>query len=112
MSDYDDALHHGEAVAVGMVLACRLSVSLGLCPHADAERVRRHLAAAGLPVRLAGVGRKGWSAEALIERMGQDKKVRAGTLTFVLVRGIGKAFVTRDVAVDDVRRLVDAELAA
>jgi len=111
-SGYDDALHHGEAVAIGMVLACELSVRLGLCPAADADRVRRHLEAAGLPVGLAGVKRKGWSPEALIARMGQDKKVRAGTLTFVLVRGIGKAFVTRDVGVDDVRRVLDAQLQA
>ncbi len=111
-SGYDDVLHHGEAVAIGMVMACELSVRLGLCPVPDADRVRRHLDAAGLPVGLAGVKRKGWSAEALIARMGQDKKVRAGTLTFVLVRGIGKAFVTRDVGIDDVRRVLDAQLQA
>ncbi|MBI3113346.1 MAG: 3-dehydroquinate synthase [Rhodospirillales bacterium] len=110
MSGYGDALHHGEAVAIGMVMACDLSVRLGLCPPTDADRVRRHLQAAGLPVGLAGIKRKDWSADALIARMGQDKKVRAGTLTFVLVRGIGKAFVTRDVALADVRRVLDEEL--
>ena len=93
-----------------MVMACDLSVRLGLCPPADAERVRRHLQAAGLPVGLAGIKRKDWSADALIARMGQDKKVRAGALTFVLVRGIGKAFVTRDVALADVRQVLDEEL--
>ena len=110
ISGYGDALHHGEAVAIGMVMACDLSVRLGLCPPADAERVRRHLQAAGLPVGLAGIKRKDWSADALIARMGQDKKVRAGALTFVLVRGIGKAFVTRDVALADVRQVLDEEL--
>ena len=110
ISGYGDALHHGEAVAIGMVMACDLSVRLGLCPPADAERVRRHLQAAGLPVGLAGINRKDWSADALIARMTQDKKVRAGTLTFVLVRGIGKAFVTRDVALADVRQVLDEEL--
>ena len=110
ISGYGDALHHGEAVAIGMVMACDLSVRLGLCPPADADRVRRHLQAAGLPVGLAGINRKDWSADALIARMTQDKKVRAGTLTFVLVRGIGKAFVTRDVALADVRQVLDEEL--
>ena len=110
ISGYGDALHHGEAVAIGMVMACDLSVRLGLCPPADADRVRRHLQAAGLPVGLAGINRKDWSADALIARMTRDKKVRAGTLTFVLVRGIGKAFVTRDVALADVRQVLDEEL--
>ena len=110
ISGYGDALHHGEAVAIGMVMACDLSVRLGLCPPADADRVRRHLQAAGLPVGLAGINRKDWSADALIARMTQDKKVRAGTLTFVLVRSIGKAFVTRDVALADVRQVLDEEL--
>ncbi len=112
MTGYGDALHHGEAVAVGMVLACELSVDLGLCPPADRDRVRRHLQAAGLPVALAGIAKNDWTADALIARMGQDKKVRGGALTFVLVRGIGDAFVTRDVGVDDVRRVLDRQIAA
>lgn len=112
MSGYGDGLHHGEAVAIGMVLACDLSVRLGLCPPGDADRVRRHLEAAGLPVRLAEVAANDWSAESLIAHMGQDKKVRAGRLTFVLVRGIGEAFVTRVVGADDVRRFLDERLKA
>jgi 3-dehydroquinate synthase len=112
MSGYDDAVLHGEAVAIGMVLACKLSVHLGLCPPADADRVRGHLEAAGLPVGLAGVRRKDWSAERLIAKMGQDKKVRDGTMTFVLVRGIGKAFVSRDVGLLDVGRVLDEQLKA
>jgi len=112
MSGYGDVVHHGEAVAIGMVMACALSVRLGLCPAADADRVRRHLEAAGLPVGLGGVAGEDWSADRFIAQMGQDKKVRAGALTFVLVRGIGKAFVTRDVGLADVREFLDAQLGA
>ena len=99
-------LLHGEAVGAGMAMAFDLSAELGLCSKADAARVRRHLAAVGLPVRLRSIGgdnRRSWSAAKLIEHMRGDKKAEAGRLTFILARGIGKAFVTREV---DERALV------
>src|SRR4029079_14072433 len=52
---YGYALLHGEAVAIGMVMAFDLSAALGLCPHADAERVRHHLAQVGLPIEPRGI---------------------------------------------------------
>jgi 3-dehydroquinate synthase len=91
-----DALLHGEAVAIGMVLAFELSAQLKLCPPPDAARVRRHLARIGLPVEPRLANR--WpDPAALIRHMAQDKKVSGGQLTFILTRGIGQAFVTRDV---------------
>jgi len=95
---FGDTLLHGEAVAIGMVMAFGLSVRLGLCPGQDAERARRHLAAVGLPVHPGDLGIEGLDAARLVGRMAQDKKVRDGRVTFVLVRGIGEAFLTRDVA--------------
>lgn len=109
---YDDRLLHGEAVAIGLVLAFELSAGLGLCPAADAAAVRRHLAAVGLPTELEAVPGVVWSVEALIEHMCRDKKVRDGRVGFVLVRGIGKAFVARDIALDDVAALLTDQLAA
>ena len=94
---YSDALHHGEAVAIGLGLAFDLSVQMGLCPGQDRDRLRSHLAAIGLPVGLGGLADGGWSAAGLIDLMGQDKKVRSGAMTFVLLRGIGQAFITQDV---------------
>ena len=88
---------HGEGVAVGMALAFDLSVRLGLCPGQDAVRVRKHLERAGLPSRLSDVPGKLPDADELLELMGQDKKVVNGKLTFILARGIGEAFITRDV---------------
>jgi 3-dehydroquinate synthase len=109
---FDGEVLHGEAVAVGMVLAFELSARLGLCPQTDAQRARRALAAAGLPTALAGLGGRHWDADRLIEHMRQDKKVRDGALTFVLARGIGKSFVAHDVSADVVRPLLKAALAA
>jgi 3-dehydroquinate synthase len=103
---YDGTLLHGEAVAAGMVLAFDLSVRLGLCPTEDAARVRRHLETAGLPCGFAALPAIRWSADALIAHMTRDKKVRDGRTTFVLARGIGEAFVSREVDIDDVHQLL------
>jgi len=89
----NDNLNHGEAVAVGMVLAARLSADLDLAPAADAERLEALLAAYGLPVRIPG----GLAPEALLARMRLDKKNLAGRLRLVLWRGLGHAEVVPDV---------------
>jgi 3-dehydroquinate synthase len=107
---YSDALLHGEAVAIGMVLAFELSARLGLCPAADAARVRAHVAAVGLPV--APPAAVGGDAQHLLDLMMQDKKVRDGKVTFILARGIGKAFIEHAVDPAAVRGLLDQALAA
>lgn len=103
---YSGALLHGEAVAVGMVLAFDLSVRLGLCPPDDAARLRRHFAALGLPARLRDLDGRDWQPRRLLDHMGGDKKVCDGRVTFVLARGIGQAFLTRDVPSEEVLRLL------
>ncbi|WP_299282071.1 3-dehydroquinate synthase [uncultured Tateyamaria sp.] len=94
---YSDRLLHGEGVAVGCALAFELSARLGLCSQEDPSRVRAHIKAMGMKTDLADIPGELPDAAALLELMGQDKKVVAGTLNFVLVRGIGSAFVTSDV---------------
>lgn len=103
---FSQRLVHGEGVAVGMALAFDLSARLGFCPGQDAVRVRRHLARAGLPSRLADVPGTLPDADALIALMGQDKKVQDGKLTFILARAVGEAFITRDVDPDALRTLL------
>ncbi len=88
-----DALNHGEAVAVGMVLAARLSAMLGMAPESDTERLRSLLRAYGLPVDVP----PGLAPAELLGRMRLDKKNLAGRLRLVLWRGIGKAEVVPDV---------------
>ncbi len=99
---------HGEAVAVGIDLAFRLSVALGLCAPADVERVVAHLSAIGLPAELSSLNRR-LSAEALVAHMRRDKKTRDGRLTFVLVRGVGRAFTSGEVTAEAVIDLLRAE---
>jgi 3-dehydroquinate synthase len=108
-------LLHGESVGTGMAMAFDLSTRLGLCPAGDAERVRRHLGSVGLPMRLRAIGgdnRRNWSAARLVEHMRGDKKAEGGRLTFVLARGIGKAFVSREVDEAALRGLLDDAISA
>ena len=85
-------LLHGEAVAIGLVLAFRLSALLGHCTEHDVAQVADHLASVGLPTRpdQVGLARAGVS---LVEHMRGDKKNRSGGFTLVLARGVGRAFV-------------------
>ncbi len=109
---YDGGLLHGEAVALGIQMAFDLSARLGLCPAADARRARALFEASGLPGapgRLNGVA---WNTDALLGHMATDKKVRAGQVTFILSRGIGKSFIARQVSLDEVRRVIDEAIAA
>jgi shikimate kinase/3-dehydroquinate synthase len=99
---------HGEAVAIGLGLAFLLSARLGHCAGEDAARVIAHIGAVGLPARLADLGRP-LSAAALIAHMRHDKKMRDGRLAFVLARGIGEAFTSRDVEEGAVRDLLRDE---
>ena len=102
---FSSRLLHGEAVAVGMVLAFRFSEVKGLCSVGTADRVARHLAAAGLPTRIAdvpSVGKGPPGAKELTKLMAQDKKVVAGKPTLVLARSIGEAFLARDFGWDDI----------
>jgi len=94
---FGSALLHGEAVAIGMVLAFELATRRGLCPAADTTRLRRHLAASGLPTAIPRPNGRRLAAESLLAAMGKDKKVRGGRIGLVLPRRIGEAFVTRDV---------------
>ena len=109
---YGAELLHGEAVAIGMVLAGELSVRLGLCPPADAARVARHLASVGLPTGLDAVDGVRFAPERLLAHMRKDKKVTGGRIAFVLLKGIGEAFLARDVPLDEVERLLAEAVAA
>jgi len=104
---FSDRLFHGEAVAAGMALAFRYSVRLGLCPAQDAQNVAQLLQRAGLPTTLSEAGVTANGAT-LVDYMRHDKKMSAGTLPFLLARGIGQTFLSKDVVLDDVAALLDS----
>ncbi len=99
-TEFSDSLKHGEAVAIGLALAFGLSHEMGLCAAQDAARVIAHLQRMGLPSSLADLNAQGITADTLIGHMAQDKKVVNGQTTFILSRGIGKAFICRNAPQD------------
>lgn len=102
-TEYDGArLVHGEGVAIGMALAHRFSARLNQSSPDAADRVEAHLRAVGLPWRLADIPGPLPDPDALLAFIAQDKKVRRGALTFILTRGIGQAFIARDVPASEV----------
>ncbi|WP_375452637.1 3-dehydroquinate synthase [uncultured Devosia sp.] len=104
---YGDRLLHGEGVAIGMVLAHGFSARLGLAPSQDTGRIVQHLQKSGLPTTLGDVPGDLGSTEDLMAAIAQDKKVSRGALTFILTRGIGKAFIEKGVDAVAVARFLD-----
>lgn len=108
---YSQRLVHGEGVAIGMVLAHQFSARMNLCSPDDGARVEAHLKAVGLPTRLSDVPGGLPDADDLMKRIAQDKKVSRGTLTFILTRGVGQAFIARDVPPAAVQAFLTDKLA-
>ncbi|MBR1179199.1 3-dehydroquinate synthase [Bradyrhizobium sp. KB893862 SZCCT0404] len=112
---FSDRLFHGEGVSIGMTLAAQFSARLGMIGEADAVRVERHLIEAGLPTRLqdiAGFAQEGLAdADALMALMAQDKKVKRGKLTFILLEAVGRAVIAKDVEPAPVRDFLKEKLA-
>ena len=107
---FSDKLLHGEAISLGIVCAFEFSTRLGLLSTNDAGRVAHHLAAVGLPTHLRDVPALSTNADALMELIAQDKKVKRGKLTFILVRGIGNAFVAPDIDPAQVHAFLEQKL--
>jgi 3-dehydroquinate synthase len=105
---FSSRLLHGEAVALGMVLAFDFAARLEIAPAEDGARLRRHFAATGLPTRLADVGLAGTRPEHLLAHMARDKKVRDGNITLILPRRIGDAFVMKNAPTDELRPFLAA----
>jgi 3-dehydroquinate synthase len=92
---------HGEAVAAGTILAARLSVHMGLLTADDVKRIAHLFVRAGLPVEAPSLG-----PDRYLELMGHDKKVEDGRLRLVLLQSLGKAFMTSDFDLRDLREVL------
>lgn len=108
---YGARLLHGEGVAIGCALAFEVSARLGLMSQESPSRLRAHLAAMGMKKDLTDIEGALPDADGLIALMGQDKKVQAGQLHFIMARAIGEAFVTNDVDPLVVRQVLQDALA-
>lgn len=107
---YRGGIRHGEAVAVGMVVAAELSRRMEWCSDETPLRLRIHLRNAGLPARLADLNMGSASAEELLDLARQDKKYRAGRPTLVLLRALGEAELCRDPDMPLLQKVVEESL--
>jgi 3-dehydroquinate synthetase len=108
---FSNRLLHGEAIAIGMALAFGFSARLELIAEAEAARAVRHLAQVGLPTAIKDIRGPLPAVDRLMELIAQDKKIKRGMLTFILVRGIGAAFVESGVDAQKVRAFLSEKLA-
>src|ERR1700728_4630063 len=109
---FSERLLHGEAVSTGMALAFEFSARRqGLVPMAEAQRAIKHLTETGLPTRIKDIAGPQLSVDQLMDLIAQDKKVKRGMLTFILVRGIGQAFIETGVDAREVRVFLSEKLA-
>jgi 3-dehydroquinate synthase len=109
---FSERLLHGEAISIGMALAFGFSATRqGLVSKAEAERAIRHLHAVGLPTRIEDIPGPPLALDQLMDLIAQDKKIKRGALTFILVRGIGGAFIETGVDHAEVRAFLSEKLA-
>lgn len=108
---FSETLLHGEAVAIGMVMALQLSEQIGICPHGESARLAAHLKKVGLPDSPLAI-RTQWNAEALIAHFHHDKKVQDGKLTFILAKHIGASFISQEVTHAQLEALLSSVLSA
>jgi 3-dehydroquinate synthase len=108
---FSDRLLHGEAIAIGMVLAFEFSARRGLVAAGDAERVKRHFAEVGLPTSPIAIPGPLPGLARIMELIGQDKKVKRGMLTFILLRGVGSAVIETGIEEREVRAFLNEKLA-
>ncbi len=102
MTHYETFLH-GEAVAIGTVMAARLSEQLGYAPAGTEERIRNCYQKIGLSAEVPDFPADQW-----LDAMGHDKKNIGSRIRYVLLRGIGDAFLAEDIAPNAICELIDS----
>ncbi len=99
-TNYSDEIFHGEAVAIGMLMACQMSVDMGLIDEKKYQIILKHLQKSGFELDLKNI-RKNWHQENLIKHLFKDKKIENNQLTFILLREIGEAYIHKKISLED-----------
>ena len=107
---YSDRMMHGEGVAIGCVLAFDLSAKLKLTSQEDPVRIKKHFSEMGLMSSIKDISGVLPDADHLVELMFQDKKVVNGKLNLILTKGIGKAFIARDIDPNLIKSVINDSL--
>ena len=106
---YSDQLFHGEAVAIGMVLAAKMSINLNLLDKNLLPVIVDHLQKIGLPTSPKSI-KKFWNIDHLVGRLYKDKKVDGKKLTFVLLEDIGKSIIQKNVDEQEFLNVIKSEI--
>ncbi len=104
--NYDGRINHGEAVAVGMLMAARMSQNMGFLQENDYQTIQNHIKKAGLNIDLLKI-QKNWDKNNLKNHLYKDKKTQDGKLTFILLEKIGSAFVKKNIDAQEFLNVVD-----
>ena len=109
---YSDRMLHGEGVAIGCILAFDLSAKMGLTSQEDPVRIKQHFSEMGMMNSIQDIAGGMPDADRLVELMFQDKKVVNGKLNLILTKGIGKAFIARDIDPNLIKSVINDSLAS
>lgn len=107
---YSQKLLHGEAVAIGCLMAAELSERLGFLANGTQNRIRAHLKTMGMKTELRDIDGQKFETSQLIHAMAQDKKVVNSVLTFIMLEAIGKAFITQDITMGSLETLLQEQI--
>ena len=87
------SLYHGECVSIGMVAAAYISYQRGLLTAEELEDIKETLSSFGLPVHVEGI-----DAEETVAATKNDKKMQAGKIKFILMKGLGQCYIDNTVS--------------
>jgi len=88
----DFQLKHGQAVAIGMAAAAKISSRMGILDESEVVKLERIIEKAGLPTEMPGIDK-----EAVMQVMQHDKKVLQGRVRFVMLKSVGNAYISDEV---------------
>ncbi|MDC0074794.1 3-dehydroquinate synthase, partial [Alphaproteobacteria bacterium] len=107
--NYKDSLKHGEAVAIGIIMAFELSIHLNLCKKEDLILVKKHFTSLGLPTSVNFL-KSEIDVNMILKPMLQDKKNINGKIIFILAKGIGSTFLADFVSIEDAKKIISNHL--
>jgi len=98
-TNYSNEILHGEAVAIGMIMASQMSLNLGLLNADEYQKISNHLQKSGFELNLKNI-RQNWLQENLIKHLFKDKKTENNQLTFILLNKIGEAKIHKKISLE------------
>jgi len=107
---YDGTLLHGEAVSIGIMMAFSLAEKISLCNTTQTEAVKKHFDNVGLKTNFSELPNSSLTSKNLIKLMKNDKKVRSGSINFILPKGIGSVDIFSGIDEDIIKEVLEEYL--